>query len=73
MTGYAAAPALRMLVDEYAAFHSQHRRLEEEVILPAALRYLTADDWLELDEAFGANRDPFSGSEIEGEMTACFR
>ncbi|WP_337999512.1 hypothetical protein [Paraburkholderia atlantica] len=42
------------------------------MILPAALRYLTADDWLELDEAFGANRDPFSGSEIEGEMDRLF-
>ena len=68
LTGYSEVPALRMLVDEYAAFYSQHRRLEEEVILPAALRYLSAADWTELDEAFGANPDPFSGSEIEGEM-----
>jgi hemerythrin-like domain-containing protein len=68
LTGYSAAPALRALVHEYAMFYSHHRRLEEEVILPAALRFLTAADWMELDEAFGANRDPFSGSEIEGEM-----
>lgn len=68
LTGYSAAPALRALVDDYAVFYSHHRRLEEEVILPAALRFLTAADWMELDEAFGANRDPFSGSAIEGEM-----
>ncbi|EEA04252.1 Hemerythrin HHE cation binding domain protein [Burkholderia sp. H160] len=66
--GYAAAPALRTLVEQYAAFYSHHRQLEEEVILPAALRFLTAADWMELDEAFGANHDPFSGSEIEDEM-----
>lgn len=68
LSGSAAAPALRTLVEEYAAFYSHHRRLEEEVILPAALRFLTAADWMELDEAFGANRDPFSGSEIQDEM-----
>jgi hypothetical protein len=42
--------------------------LEEEVILPAALRYLSAADRMELDEAFGANRDPFSGSELQDEL-----
>ncbi|RZF25627.1 hemerythrin domain-containing protein [Paraburkholderia sp. UYCP14C] len=72
LSGYAAVPALRTLVDEYAVFYRNHRRLEEEVILPAALRFLTAADWMELDEAFGANRDPFSGSEIEGEMERLF-
>ena len=68
LAGASALPALRTLVDGYATFYRQHRRLEEEVILPAALQVLTAADWMELDEAFGANPDPFSGSEIEGEM-----
>ena len=64
----AAAPALRSMVEDYAAFYSQHRRLEEEVILPAALKCLSAADWMELDEAFGSNPDPFSGNEIQGEL-----
>ncbi|HWT67186.1 MAG TPA: hemerythrin domain-containing protein [Terracidiphilus sp.] len=68
LTGRPAAPALRAMVDEYAAFYSRHRLLEEEVILPAALRFLSAADWMDLDEAFGANRDPFSGSELQGEL-----
>ncbi|WP_233808083.1 hemerythrin domain-containing protein [Paraburkholderia sp. HP33-1] len=68
LSGSAEAPALRALVGEYAAFYSHHRRLEEEVILPAALQFLTAADWMELDEVFGENHDPFSGSEIQGEL-----
>ncbi|WP_241022002.1 hypothetical protein [Burkholderia sp. Ac-20353] len=31
-----ALPALREMVEAYAAFSANHRRLEEEVILPAA-------------------------------------
>jgi hemerythrin-like domain-containing protein len=68
LSGDAAAPALRAMVDDYAAFYSQHRRIEEEVILPAALRWLSAGDWIELDEAFGSNPDPFSGNALQGEL-----
>ncbi|OLL31114.1 hemerythrin [Burkholderia sp. SRS-W-2-2016] len=66
LSGASAAPALRTLVNEYAAFYARHRRLEEEIILPAALRFFSALDWMELDEAFEANRDPFNGSELQG-------
>ncbi|MBN3753758.1 hemerythrin domain-containing protein [Paraburkholderia sp. Tr-20389] len=68
LIGQSAAPALRTMVAQYAAFYSRHRLLEEEVILPAALRLLSAADWMELDEAFGDNRDPFNGSELQGEL-----
>lgn len=51
--------ALRDEVIAYAEFYANHRHLEESVILPAAQRYLTTADWVEIDEAFGANRDPF--------------
>ncbi|CDY79152.1 Hemerythrin HHE cation binding region [Caballeronia glathei] len=66
--GDSAIPALRKMVEEYEAFYSDHRRLEEEVVLPAALRFLNTGDWIELDEAFGANRDPFDSSELEGDL-----
>ena len=36
----------------------QHMRLESKVILPAARRYLTADDWKEIGRAFADNGDP---------------
>lgn len=47
--------------DRYMRFYLEHMRLEEHEILPEAERSLSADDWRELDEAFGANRDPLTG------------
>jgi hypothetical protein len=38
-----ALPVLREIVEEYAAFSANHRRLEEEVILPAARQWLTEE------------------------------
>ena len=38
------------------------------MVLPVALRCLTTTDWIELDEAFGANRDPFDSTELEGDL-----
>jgi hemerythrin-like domain-containing protein len=64
--------SLRCLVDEYAKFSSDHRRLEEDLILPAAQRFLTKDDWDELDAAFGANRDPFDGVKLEEDLDKLF-
>ncbi|ACC76078.1 hemerythrin domain-containing protein [Paraburkholderia phymatum] len=73
LIGQSAAPALQTTVDEYAAFYSRHRLLEEDVILPAALRCLTAADWMELDEVFGDTCDPFSGSELQGELDRLYK
>lgn len=47
--------------DRYMHFYLEHMRLEEHEILPEAERSLSAEDWRELDEAFGANRDPLTG------------
>lgn len=47
--------------DRYMRFYLEHMRLEEHEILPEAERSLSAEDWRELDEAFGANRDPLTG------------
>jgi hemerythrin-like domain-containing protein len=68
VAGDSEVPALRKMIEEYAGFYGNHRRLEEEVILPAALRYLTIADWIELDDVFGANRDPFDSSELEDDL-----
>ena len=35
-----------------------HMGREEGVILPAAQRYLTDDDWVAIDDAFESNNDP---------------
>jgi hemerythrin-like domain-containing protein len=50
----------RRLADEYAQFHWNHMRKEEEKILPLAELHLTADDWLAIDQAFAGNRDPIA-------------
>lgn len=49
-------------VQGYARFIWDHMGREEGVILPAAQRYLTDEDWSEIDRAFASNNDPrFSG------------
>ena len=68
LEGASALPALRGEVRAYADFYAQHQHLEETVILPGAQRYLTVADWVEIDEAFGANRDPFESLEIEDNL-----
>ena len=72
LKGEPAFPALRILAREYAEFYLKHRRLEEEVILPAARRLLTSEDWVEIDAAFGANRDPFDGVKVEEDLDKLF-
>lgn len=72
LAGESALPVLREMVEEYAAFSANHRRLEEEVILPAARQWLTEEDWKELDEAFGSNRDPFGGDKVEADFGRFF-
>ncbi|HKR47559.1 MAG TPA: hemerythrin domain-containing protein [Paraburkholderia sp.] len=66
-------PALRAGVYGYADFYANHRHLEESVILPGAQRYLTVSDWVEIDEAFGANRDPFESLETEDNLNDLYR
>ena len=48
-------------VERYVQFYLQHMAVEEGEVLPAARRVLRAEDWAELDAAFGANRDPLTG------------
>ena len=50
-------------VERYIEFYLSHMRVEEEEVLPLALKNLTAQDWAELDTAFLANRDPLTGHE----------
>lgn len=64
----------------FAAFHAaavrymdeswRHLQLEETELLPLARRALSAADWQDIDAAFEANRDPWSGP--KGEFRALF-
>lgn len=49
------------LVEQYASLYFQHMNAEEEVILPAAERYLKDEDWESARTAFAANHDPLTG------------
>lgn len=46
---------------DYVKFYLEHMQVEEKEILPAAVKSLSAQDWAELDAAFGSNRDPLTG------------
>lgn len=49
---------LEQAVSRYAQFIWDHMGREEGVILPAAQKYLTDEDWVEIDAAFETNNDP---------------
>ena len=55
--------------DRYFTF----MRAEEEEVLPLARKYLTPDDWKQIDEAFAGNTDPLLGAKASNEYDALFR
>jgi nucleotide-binding universal stress UspA family protein/hemerythrin-like domain-containing protein len=71
--GDAAALAdLQRAVQAYAAFIWEHLGREEGVILPAAHRHLTSEDWAEIDAAFAQNSDPRFGGDTDREFRRLF-
>ena len=44
----------------YTARYLRHMKREETHVLPHAMALLGADDWAELDEAFGSHQDPLA-------------
>jgi hemerythrin-like domain-containing protein len=54
------ARAFSAAVDAYAQCHWNHMRKEEQKLLPLAERFLTAEDWREIDAAFAGNNDPIA-------------
>lgn len=71
-SGATSAEALREAVSAYATFIWEHMGREEGVILPAAQRYLTDADWVEINTAFSGNSDPRFGSEADTEFRHLF-
>lgn len=61
LLGESRRAAFDAAAKRYLAFYLEHMRLEETVILPAALKVLSTADWQELDAAFATNCDPLSG------------
>jgi hemerythrin-like domain-containing protein len=56
--GEAEVRAFSQIVYRFVEFYWQHMRLEEDVVLPAARRLFTEDDWDDLDCAFSGHVDP---------------
>lgn len=60
------------IVDQYAGFTWLHMATEEKLILHAARKHLTENDWEKIAEAFGENGDPRFGEEMYREYRSRF-
>ena len=58
-------PNFLSAVEAYAAFHWDHMRTEEKLVLPLARKYLTDGDWEAIDAAFTGHTHPMLGA-VEG-------
>ncbi len=72
MLGDARRDAFEQAAQRYVDFYFEHMSLEEKQVLPLAEKLLTQRDWVELDAAFDANRDPLTGHRPEQEYQALF-
>jgi hemerythrin-like domain-containing protein len=72
MLGEPRRLAFEQMAERYVEFYLAHMALEEQQILPLAEQVLTDEDWVELDAAFRANRDPLTGHEPEVDYRALF-
>ncbi|WPG41381.1 hemerythrin domain-containing protein [Variovorax sp. EBFNA2] len=72
MLGESRREAFEKKVSDYVDFYLNHMALEEREILPLAERVLSANDWLDLDEAFAQNRDSMTGHVPDFEYNALF-
>jgi hypothetical protein len=70
-----AAPPSRQAVERYIEFYLGHMRVRGSTTVhpPAAKRLFTEADWVELDAAFAANKDPLTGHEPEDGYRPLFR
>lgn len=59
-------------VQRYIGAYLHHMAIEESQVMPLARDRLSDDDWIELDAAFAANRDPLTGHAAPDEYRALF-
>jgi hemerythrin-like domain-containing protein len=71
--GSADFPEFAALVADYAAFHWDHMRVEENDLLPLAVRHLAVSDWDAIDAAFLGHTNPLLGMEQGDEYRDLFR
>lgn len=59
-------------VDKFADETWQHMNVEEKVLIPLAKKHLTAEDWVEIAQAFGEDGDARFSAEAESEFRHLF-
>jgi nucleotide-binding universal stress UspA family protein/hemerythrin-like domain-containing protein len=59
-------------VRRFVTAQEQHMRLETRVVLPAAYRHLSTDDWNEIGKAFAENGDPRFNADTSEEFRQLF-
>lgn len=70
--GHGNTAEIEQAVTAYSTFIWEHMGREEGVILPAAQRYLTEEDWNEINGAFSQNQDPRFGGDTDAEYKRLF-
>ncbi|MBT9491605.1 MAG: hemerythrin domain-containing protein [Paucibacter sp.] len=73
MMGEPRRAAFEQMCERYVRAYLNHMQTEERELLPLALQVFSADDWLDLDEAFAANRDPLTGHAPEEAYRSLFQ
>jgi len=71
--GEGARKAFASAVEEYAKFHWEHMRKEEDLVLPLARQALTDEEWTAINAGFSVNDDPMPGLAPRQEFDALFR
>ncbi len=71
--GAAGFQAFAEAAAKYAALQWRHMRAEEDELIPLARDYLSAQDWKEIDAAFGGHSDPLFAVEAGREYEELFR
>ena len=72
MLGESRRDVFEEAAQRYVGAYLHHMAVEETQLLPAAREHFTADDWVELDAAFAANKDPLTGHAAADEYRALF-
>ncbi len=65
--------AFAAVAEDYVAFHIEHMRMEEQELLPLAVKYLTANDWEFVDNAFLGHTDPLLGASEGSRFRSLFQ
>jgi len=72
MLGESRRHDFEQAMSRYISSYREHMAIEEEKVLPLALKVFTEADWLQLDAAFAANRDPLLGHAPDKAYEALF-